>query len=94
MKMFRAFLKVVLAALVLGAVMAFLTGFKFETVDYTVVAGDTLQSIAEKFIVRNTGTVRGIKEFEEGIRDENYEVIGDGGVLPGEILKINYWEAD
>lgn len=67
-------------------------GFTFVTETYTVTGSDTLQSIAEKFITKNTGTVREVDEFQEGIRELNFDVIGDGDVKAGEVLKITYWE--
>ena len=88
----KDWLKVILFAGFVAVVLATTTGFK--TADYTVVEGDTLQTIAEQFVVRNTGTVRQIDEFTEGLRELNYSIIGDGEPLQGEILKINYWEAE
>jgi Tfp pilus assembly protein FimV len=69
-------------------------GYTYVTETYTVTKSDTLLTIAEQFIVKNTGTVRQIDEFCEGIREENYDVIGNGEVHAGEVLKITYWETD
>ena len=90
----KDWLKVILFAGFVAVVMATATGFKYVTVDYTVTESDKLQTIAERFIIRNTGTVRDIREFREGIRELNYSIVGNGEPLQGEILKINYWEAD
>lgn len=69
-------------------------GYRYMTETYTVTKSDSLPTIAERFITKNTGSVRQIDEFCEGIREENFDVIGNGEVHAGEVLKINYWEAD
>jgi hypothetical protein len=94
MKMICALLKVALMALLVAVVMATLTGFKFVEVNYTAVRGDTLQEVAERYIVKNTATIRDIKEFKEGIREENFDVIGNREITLGDVLKITWWEAD
>jgi hypothetical protein len=50
-------MKQILFVVLMAVVLTTLTGFKYVTVDYTVTATDTLQSIAERFITKNTGTV-------------------------------------
>ena len=82
----------VMKIVVLLVIVVTQCGYTYVTETYTVTKSDTLQGIAERFIVRNTGSIRQIDEFREGIRDENFEVVGNDEVTAGEILKINYWE--
>jgi hypothetical protein len=60
------------------------------TFQYSVIDGDTLQSIAEKFCQYNDP--RAVAEFREGIRQINYDVIGDGDVCKGMVLMINQFK--
>lgn len=92
-------IKGIAAVLTVGIVIALtlmiLTGFtsseiRYKIDSYTVQQNDTLQSIAECYILKNTGTKREINEFREGIREANYDVIGDSEVKPGQILQIGY----
>ena len=62
-----------------------------ETV-YTVMDGDTLRDISERFLPLNTGGRRYILEFEEGIVQLNPELWENrGDIRPGQQIKINYW---
>lgn len=94
----KNWVKLILFSILMAIAMFLLTGFLrheicYVTETYTVTKSDTLQGIAERFIVKNTGTVRQIDEFREGIRELNYSVIGDDDdVKSGEILQIGYWE--
>lgn len=83
---------VVMKIVVLLVLVVTQCGYTFVTETYTVTKSDTLQSIAEKYITKNTGTVREVDEFQEGIRELNFDVIGNGEVKAGEVLKITYWE--
>ena len=59
---------------------------------YLVQEGDTLQSIGEKFIEKNTGGRRHILEFTEGIRELNPDLYDiNSEVHPGQTIFINYW---
>jgi hypothetical protein len=60
------------------------------TMQYTVDTGDTLQSIAEQYCPGND--IRQVAEFREGIRELNYDVIGEGDVWSGLKIVINRWE--
>lgn len=51
------------------------------TTQYSVMGNDTLQGIAEKFC--NSPNKRQVAEFREGIRELNYEIIGEGEVQEG-----------
>jgi len=60
---------------------------------YTVKQGDTLRSIAEIYLEKNTGGRRYILEFEEGIKQLNPWLLSTHGQIEaGEVLRINYWE--
>lgn len=89
--------KVFATGILIAIALTLLTGFtrdeiRYVTTTYTVQANERLKTIASKFIVKNTGTVRRPDEFEEGIRQLNYDLIGDGDVKEGQILKIGWWE--
>ena len=56
---------------------------------YTVSKGDTLKSIAEQYIKKNTYGPRALDEFIEGIMELNDKT--DENVHEGEKLRINYW---
>lgn len=62
------------------------------TIQYTCTPGDTIQSIAEQHCPGNDP--RQVAEFREGLRDLNYDAIGEGEVWPEVKLKINRWEED
>ncbi|SFM21803.1 LysM peptidoglycan-binding domain-containing protein [Pelosinus propionicus] len=68
----------------------FMVGLILFTMQYTVNAGDTLQSIAEQYCQGDDP--RQIAEFREGIRELNYEVIGESDVWAGLVLEINRWK--
>jgi hypothetical protein len=57
---------------------------------YTCSTGDTLQSIAEQYCPGDD--TRQVVEFREGIRELNYDVIGESEVWAGLVLEINRWE--
>lgn len=99
----RAFTAVLLIgtlAVCLGFGQAKIPGKMIEET-YTVKHGDTLWSVGEKFIVKNTYSARNIREFQEGIYELNYESVflnreskgwaRPKEVLPGDKLKIVYW---
>jgi len=58
---------------------------------YTCAAGDTLQAIAERYC--NGDDPRQVAEFREGIRELNYDSLGESEVWPGLVLTINKWES-
>jgi ABC-type glycerol-3-phosphate transport system substrate-binding protein len=62
-------------------------------VSYKVQAGDTLESIAKKYMQKNTYGAREVNEFREGIRELN-EWLLTRDIKPGDILRINYWETN
>ena len=88
--------KVLVGAALVGAAVI-CTGFydgdqvKVETV-YTVQPGDTLWSISEEYLKRNTGGRRYILEFMSGIREVNPWLLETKDqVQPGDKVTINYW---
>jgi 3-deoxy-D-manno-octulosonic-acid transferase len=60
------------------------------TIQYTCEPGDNLQTIAERYCPGDD--IRQVAEFREGIRELNYDVIGESEVWPGLVLEINRWE--
>ena len=62
---------------------------------YVVQQGDTLWSIGEEYLKKNTGGRRYILEFIEGIREINPELHESKSVVyPGQKIRINYWVND
>jgi hypothetical protein len=60
------------------------------TMQYTVDTGDTLQSIAEQYCLSNNPME--VAAFREGIRELNYDVLGEDEVWPGMEININRWD--
>jgi hypothetical protein len=60
------------------------------SMQYTVNTGDSLQSIAEQYCPGDDP--RQIAEFREGLRELNYDSIGENDVSTGVKLQINLWE--
>nr|DAO43281.1 MAG TPA: LysM [Caudoviricetes sp.] len=61
-----------------------------DVVTYHVVqSGDTLWEIAGHYMDYETGSNRGILDFEEGILSENPGLEG-GRLIPGQVIKIRY----
>lgn len=82
-------------ALIGAAVL--LTGFydgdqvQVETV-HKVQKGETLWSISEDYLKRNTGGRRYILEFKEGIKELNpWLVESKEQIQPGDKITIRYW---
>lgn len=66
------------------------------TETYIVQQGDTLWDISAKFMAKNTGGKRDIREFYQGIVELNYDTIFANRqnclIYPGDKLVINYWQ--
>lgn len=59
---------------------------------YTVKPGDTLWGVCEEYVAKNTGTVRYILEYKQGIYENNPWLAERGGMLqPGDKLTLTYW---
>lgn len=88
--------KVALSSAVIGAAVI-CAGFyegdqvRVETV-YTVKPDDTLWSISEEYLKRNTGGRRYILEFMSGIRELNPWLCNSKDqIKPGDKIRISYW---
>ncbi len=71
-------------------VKQFIIALVLVAMQYSVNNGDTLQSIAEQYCQGDDP--RQVAEFREGIRELNYDVIGESEIWTGLVLKINIWE--
>lgn len=65
------------------------------TETYTVVSGDTLDAISYRYMAKSAAR-RDVREFREGIIQENWETVfkdrkPHGLIHPGDKLKINYF---
>lgn len=62
---------------------------------YTVKSGDTLWTIADMYVIKNTHGPRDIREFISGITELNYDAVfinrQPGEIHPGDQLLIHYW---
>lgn len=59
---------------------------------YVVKAGDTLWDISERYLAKNTGTVRYILEYKSGIEELNPWLLErKGEIYPGDKLTLTYW---
>lgn len=59
---------------------------------YTVQPGDTLWTIGEEYMAKNTYGRRYLPEFIEGIKQNNDELVRNNGqVSPGQKLRVTYW---
>lgn len=58
---------------------------------YTVVDGDSLTSIAQRYMTANCD----LAEYREGIVEVNWDTVfgprGERVVHPGDVLRVNYW---
>ena len=85
-----------LVALLIGGA-AILTGAYTGTQrlvedEYTVQEDDTLWSISEAYMEKNTGGRHYILEFIEGVKELNPWLLETKGQIhPGDRLRINYW---
>lgn len=59
---------------------------------YVVQPGDTLWSISETYLAKNTGTRRYILEYKSGIEENNPWLLDRHGMIyPGDRLTLTYW---
>jgi len=91
----RAWMKKIFSAIAVGAValvsMGAVDGKDYRLVEeiYVVQSGDTLQTIGETYMAKNTYGRRYLPEFIEGIKEENNLT---GEVEPGQKIRITWWE--
>ena len=71
-------------------VRQFILALVLVSIQYTCSTGDTLQSVAEQYCQGDNP--QQVAEFREGIRELNYDVIGEGDVWAGLEIVINRWE--
>ena len=61
---------------------------------YTVQQGDTIWTIGETFMEKNTYGRRYLPEFVQGIIQTNEELVeSNGQVEPGQEIRVTYWVA-
>lgn len=96
-------MKKLFLAFALGAALTFCTGAdghppsgsKLVTETYIVKSWDTLWSISDMFMEKNSYGPRDIREFYHGIIELNYDSVFQDRpqreIHPGDTLKINYW---
>ena len=60
-------------------------------VSYEVQQGDTLDSVTEMYMKKNSYGKREFKEFREGIKQLNDWLL-ERDMKEGDVLRINYWE--
>lgn len=78
------------AALSLG--MADGKDYRVVEETYTVQQGDTLWTIGEAFMAKNTYGRRYLPEYIEGIKQLNEELVeSHGQVEPGQKIRVTYW---
>ena len=78
------------AALSLG--MADGKDYRVVEETYTVQSGDTLWTIGEAFMAKNTYGRRYLPEYIEGIKQLNEELVeSHGQVEPGQKIRVTYW---
>lgn len=69
--------------------------YELQTEHYTVRQGDTLWAISAKYVDKNSYGPRDNREFMSGIVELNYDEVFKGRtpglLLPGDVLRINYW---
>ena len=58
--------------------------------EYTVQAGDSLESIAQAYMAKNTYGPRELKEFKSGIVQLNDWLL-TRDLQAGDKVKVNYW---
>lgn len=62
-----------------------------EEETYVVKPGDTLWDISERYLAKNTGTVRYILEYKQGIYENNpWLAERKGMIYPGDKLTLTY----
>ncbi len=86
------FKKSIFTLILSGAIVstAYASPWKLVEDTYVVHHGDTLSSISQEYMKKNTYAEREIREFTSGIQELNPELISRD-VKEGEKIRINYW---
>ena len=66
------------------------SSYQLVEAEYTVQAGDSLESIAQAYMAKNTYGPRELKEFKSGIVQLNTWLL-DRDVQAGDTVRVNYW---
>lgn len=66
------------------------SSYQLVEAEYTAQAGDSLDTIAETYMAKNTYGPREIREFKSGIVQLN-EWLLDRDVQAGDTVRVNYW---
>jgi hypothetical protein len=66
------------------------SSYQLVEAEYTVQAGDSLESIAQAYMAKNTYGPRELKEFKSGIVQLNTWLLSRD-VQAGDKVKVNYW---
>lgn len=64
--------------------------YRLVEAEYTVQAGDSLESIAQAYMEKNTYGPRELKEFKSGIVQLNDWLL-TRDLQAGDKVKVNYW---
>ena len=64
--------------------------YQLVEAEYTVQAGDSLESIAQAYMAKNTYGPRELKEFKSGIVQLNDWLL-TRDLQAGDNVKVNYW---
>lgn len=96
MKFKRAIVNGVAIAALIGAAAIFTGSYdgdqQLVEETYIVKKGDTLRTISEAYLPKNTGGRRYILEFEQGIEELNPWIRENHYVIhPGDKIRVNYW---
>ena len=66
------------------------SSYQLVEAEYTVQAGDSLESIAQAYMAKNTYGPRELREFKSGIVQLNTWLLSRD-VQAGDKVKVNYW---
>lgn len=64
--------------------------YQLVEAEYTVQVGDSLESIAQAYMAKNTYGPRELKEFKSGIVQLNTWLL-DRDLQAGDTVRVNYW---
>ena len=79
-----------IAFMMMFSSVCFASSYELIQDEYTVQAGDSLDSITVAYMSKNTYGAREFKEFKSGIVELN-PFLMHRDVKEGDIIKINYW---